>query len=143
PGIKAGSALYAKLCKVLQAKVLCTMDESGQSSDAFKELRTATDLVLHATKATVQSIGKALTNLVVLECHLWLNLKVIKDTDKITFLDSPDTPKGLSGPVLDGFTKRFITAQKSLQAMCHFLPNISRQKVPSSQQSAKPTLPEA
>lgn len=65
--------------QVFQAKLLHFMDESGQDSDAFKELRTATDLALHATKATAQAIGKAMANLVVLEHHFWLNLTEIRD----------------------------------------------------------------
>ncbi|KAL0165640.1 hypothetical protein M9458_037484, partial [Cirrhinus mrigala] len=88
---QAGSALYTMPCKVLQDKLLHTIDESGRSSNAFKELSTATDLALHATKAAAQSIGRAMTNLVVLGCHIWLHLKKIKDTDKIS-------PKGLFGP---------------------------------------------
>lgn len=60
------------------------MDKSGPSHDAFKELCTATDLGLRATKATAQAIGKAMGNSVVLECHLWLNLTEIKDEDKIS-----------------------------------------------------------
>ena len=43
------------------------MDKSGQSSDAFRELRTATDLALRTIRATAQAISKAMANLVVLE----------------------------------------------------------------------------
>lgn len=51
---------------MFQAKLLCSMDESGQEhQEAFKELRTATDLALHATKATAQAIGKNMASLVV------------------------------------------------------------------------------
>lgn len=42
--------------------------------NAFKELCTETHLALHTTKTTVQAIGKALANLVVLEYHIRLNL---------------------------------------------------------------------
>lgn len=59
---------------MFQAKLLCIMDEFGQSSDAFKELHTATDLALCATKAIAQLIDKAMANFVVLEHHIWLNL---------------------------------------------------------------------
>lgn len=38
-----------------------------------------TDLVLQATKTTVQAIGRAMASLVVLELHLWLNLTEFKD----------------------------------------------------------------
>lgn len=49
---QAGSALHTEVVlQVFQAKFLCPMDESGQSSDAFRELCTMTNLILHATKA--------------------------------------------------------------------------------------------
>ncbi|MGL4480145.1 MAG: hypothetical protein ACRCVK_18220 [Aeromonas veronii] len=48
----------------------------------------ATDLALRATKATAQAIGRSMASLVVLECHLWLNLTEIKDQDKTAFLDA-------------------------------------------------------
>ncbi len=35
---------------------------------------TTTDLALHATKATVQAIGRSLSSLVVLERYLWLTI---------------------------------------------------------------------
>ncbi|ROL47956.1 hypothetical protein DPX16_22328 [Anabarilius grahami] len=58
-----------------------------------------------------------LASLVMLECHLWLNLTEIEDADRTAFLDSP-----IFGFTVDGFAERYIEAQKSLQAMCHFLP---------------------
>lgn len=75
--------------QVFQAKLLLSMDESGQGSEAFKELHTASDLALRTTKATEQAICKAMSYLVVLECHLWQNLTEIRDADKVAFLDSP------------------------------------------------------
>ncbi len=84
-------------------------------------MRTATDLALCATKATEQAIVKAMANLVVLECHLWLNLTEIRDADRVTFLNSPISPKELFGPAVDVFVKQITATQKSLQAMCHFL----------------------
>lgn len=95
------------------------MDESGQEhQEAFKELCTATDLALHATEATAQAIGKTMASLVVLECDLWLTLTEIRDTENMTFLDSPVTPKGLFGSAVDGFTEWFSEAQKASQ-VCH------------------------
>lgn len=66
--------------QVFQVKLLCTMDETGQSSDAFRKLHTANEQL---------AIGKAMADLVVLECHLWLNLTEIKDTDKMPHSLSP------------------------------------------------------
>ncbi len=64
---QAGSALHTMaVLQVFQAKLLRSMDESGQEhQEAFKELHTAADLALHATKATVQAIGKNMASLVV------------------------------------------------------------------------------
>ncbi|XP_016333453.1 uncharacterized protein LOC107681650 [Sinocyclocheilus anshuiensis] len=61
--------------QVYQAKLLRAMDESGlEHSAAFRELRSATNLALRATKTTAQVIGRSMASLVVLERHLWLDL---------------------------------------------------------------------
>lgn len=88
----------------------------------FKELCSTTDLALRAIKATVQAIVCTMASLVVLECHLWLNLTEIKDADWTALLDSSISLSGLFCSVVDGFVEHYITAQKSLQAMRHFLP---------------------
>lgn len=72
--------------QLFQAKLPRFMDESGQVyQEALKELCTATDLALHTMKAMAQAIGKTMTSLVMLECHLWLNLTEIRDAEKIAF----------------------------------------------------------
>lgn len=147
---QASSSLHMmSVLQVFQAKLLWDMDESGRDPNAFTELRTATDLALRATKATAQAISKAMTNLVVLECHLWLNLTEIRDAEKMAFLDSPVSPKGLFGPAMDGFTEHFTEAQKTLQVLRHFLPKrpssaavSSRPKTATTQQYAKPAQPQ-
>lgn len=53
------------------------MDESGPDPAAFKELLSASDLALSATKTTAQAIACVMASLVVLESHLWLNLTEI------------------------------------------------------------------
>lgn len=114
---QAGSALHTMVVlQVFQAKLLQSMDESGQDSD----------LALRTTKATVQATGKTMGNLVVLERQLWLNLTEIRDADKTAFLDSPVSPKGLFDHAVDGFAERFTAAQKT----------------PTTQQPAKPALPQ-
>lgn len=70
---------------------------TSQHQEAFKELHTANNLSLCATKATAQAISKTMASLVVLERHLWLNLTEIRDAEKMAFLDS-----------VDGFAERFI-----------------------------------
>ncbi|XP_016112863.1 guanylate cyclase 2G-like [Sinocyclocheilus grahami] len=104
---QAGLALHTMaVLQVFQAELLCSMDESGQQhQEAFKELRTATDLALREKKATAQAIGKTMASLVVLECHLWLNLIEIRDAEKMAFLDSPVSRKGLFDPAVDRFAE--------------------------------------
>ncbi|XP_067261185.1 uncharacterized protein [Chanodichthys erythropterus] len=126
------------ILQVFQAKLLCSLDESSIDAPAFRDLRSATDLALHATKATAQAIGQSMANLVVLERHLWLNLTEIKEMDKTAFLDAPVSPSGLFGPAVEGFTECFTTAQKSSQAMQHFLPKRSSSMSASSRPKSAP-----
>ncbi|ROL29786.1 hypothetical protein DPX16_0843 [Anabarilius grahami] len=136
---QAASALHSMaIFQVYQAKLLRSLDESGLDAPAFKDLRSATDLALRATKATAQAIGRSMASLVVLERHLWLNLTEIKDQDKAPFLDAPVSPSGLFGPAVEGFTERFTAAQKSSQAMRHFLPKRSSRPRPAPAQQTKP-----
>ncbi len=86
--------------------------------------------------------------LFVLRPHLWLNLTEMKDADKVPFLNSPVSPTGLFGPAVEGFAERFTAAQKSSQAMRHFLPKhsssaaaLNHPKMASTQQPAKATPP--
>ncbi|KAL0183604.1 hypothetical protein M9458_019300, partial [Cirrhinus mrigala] len=79
--------------------------------EAFSELRTATDLGPHATKATAQAISKTMASLVVLKRHLWLKLTEIRDAENMAFLDSPILPKippSLREPLRNGVS--FLTA---------------------------------
>ncbi len=86
---QANSALQMMaVLQVFLAKLFHNMDESRQESNTFKELCTATHLALQATKATAQAVSKTMANLVVLECHLWIDLTEIKDAEKMAFLDS-------------------------------------------------------
>lgn len=141
---QAASSLHTMaILQVFQAKLLRSLDESSSSEPAFRDLRSATDLALRATKATAQAIGRSMANLVVLERHLWLNLTEIKESDKVAFLDAPVSPCGLFGPAVEGFTERFTAAQKSSQAMRHFLPKRStsapsRPRTAPTQHQSKP-----
>lgn len=122
------------------------MDKSGQDHESFKELCTGTDLALRATKETAQAISKTMASLVMLE-HLWLNLTEIMDTEKMAFLNSLVSLKGLFGPTVDRFAECFTETQKTLQVLHHFLPKhstaaaSSHQKTPSTQQPAKSVPP--
>ncbi|ROL44132.1 hypothetical protein DPX16_15625 [Anabarilius grahami] len=56
---QAASALHTMaIFQVFQAKLLRSLDESGIDAPAFRDLRSATDLALRATKATAQAIGR-------------------------------------------------------------------------------------
>ncbi|KAI2663140.1 ORF V: Enzymatic polyprotein [Labeo rohita] len=88
------------------------------------------------------SSSSALTSVDVLERHLWLTLTEIKDADKVPFLDAPISPTGLFGPSVEGFAERFSAAQKSSQAMRHFLPKRSSSTAASGRpKSAPPQQP--
>ncbi|KAL0165985.1 hypothetical protein M9458_037829, partial [Cirrhinus mrigala] len=150
---QAASALRSMaILQVFQAKLLAQSDRSALDPATLMELRSATDLALRATKATAQAIGRSMASLVVLERHLWLTLTEIKDADKVSFLDAPLSPTGLFGPSVEGFTERFSAAQKTSQAMRHFLPKRSSSRATSgcpkptpSQQPVRPasTAPSA
>ncbi len=129
----------------IRPKLLSAIDESEPDPATLRELRSATDLALRATKTTAQAIGRSMASLVVLERHLWLTLTEIKDADRVSFLDAPISPSGLFGPAVKGFAERFTEAQKASQAMRHFLPKRSspaaaqsRPRTAPTQQSAKP-----
>ncbi len=62
---QVASALYSMaVLQVFQAKLLQAMNESGPDPAAFKELCSATDLALRATKATAQAIRWSMDSLV-------------------------------------------------------------------------------
>ncbi|KAI2655719.1 Transposon Ty3-G Gag-Pol polyprotein [Labeo rohita] len=140
---QAASALHSMaILQVFQAKLLAQSDKSALDPATLTELRSATDLALRATKATAQAIGRSMASLVVLERHLWLTLTEIKDADKVPFLDAPISPTGLFGPSVEGFAERFSAAQKSSQAMRHFLPKRSSSTAASGRpKSAPPQQP--
>ncbi len=84
---QAASALHSMVVlQVYQAKLLSAIDKSEPDPATLRELGSATDLALRATKTTAQAIGRSMASLVVLERHLWLTLTEIKDVDKVSFL---------------------------------------------------------
>ncbi len=95
---QAASALHSMaVLQVFQAKMLKCLDEQGPDPEIFRELRSATDLALRATKMTSQSTGRAMGSLVVLDRHLWLTLMDMKDAEKAVLLNAPVSPSGLFG----------------------------------------------
>lgn len=146
-GLKAHAAHPSKPCRTTSSLTNRAYAAAGQAGSAlgsaFKELCTATNLALRATKATAQVISKTMASLVVLERHQWLNQTEIRDAEKMTFLDSPFSLKGLFGPAVDKFAELFSQAKKTLQALHHFLPKhsvsatASNQKAPATQPQQK------
>ncbi len=135
---QVGSALHTMAAlQVFQAKLLQAMDESGPDPATFRELRSATDLALLATKTTAQAIGRSMPSLV---DHLWLNLTEIKNADRTAFLDSPVSTTGLFGLAVDNFVECFTAAQKSWQVTHHFLTKRSSHKALSTQQPVKSAM---
>ncbi len=76
------------LLQVHQAKALRDLHEGGHDLAVLHELRAATDLALRATKVTAQSLGRAMSTLVVQERHLWLCLTDMKEQEKVQFLNA-------------------------------------------------------
>ncbi len=67
---EAASALHAMaLLQVHQTKALKDLHKGSHDLAVLHELRAATDLALRATKVTAQSLGRAMSTLVVQERH--------------------------------------------------------------------------
>ncbi len=110
------------LLQTYQAKALKQLYEGSSDPGSMQELRTATDLALRATKVTARSLGQTMSTLVVQECHLWLDLADMSESDTHRFLDSPISQAGLSGDALESFAQQFSVAQKRTEAVGHILP---------------------
>ncbi len=96
----ANAALSGADC-LLQVKMLAN-EEAGLDSASLRDQRSATDLALRATKATAQAIGRSMSSLIVLERHLWLMMKEMKETGKVPFLHAPVSSGSLFGPAVEG-----------------------------------------
>ncbi len=88
-------------------------------SASLRDLRSATDPALRATKATAQAIGRSMSSLIVLECHLWLTMMEMKEEDKVSFLDAPVSSGSLFGPAVKGFVYGSSRAHYSAQVSDH------------------------
>ncbi len=135
---QAASALHSMaVLQVFHAKML-TIEEAGLDAASLRDLRSVTHLALRATKATAQAIGHSMSSLMVLEHHLWLTMTEMKEVDKVPFLDAPVSSGSLFGPAVEGFAKCFTEAQKSSQAMRHFLPKRTSSSAASSRPRPAP-----
>ncbi len=92
-----------RLLQVYQAKALKELHKGSYDPGVMKELRTAMDLALRATKVTTHSLGRAMSTLVVQERHLWLNLADMREPDKVRFLNAPICQAGLFGDAIENY----------------------------------------
>ncbi len=60
---------------------------------------------------TAQSLGRAMSTLVVQERHLWLCLADMEQ-EKVQFLNAPVSQTGLFGDAVESFAQQFSAAQK-------------------------------
>ncbi len=133
---EAASALHAMaLLQVHQAKALKDLHEGGHDLTVLHELRAVTDLALRATKVTAQSLGRAMSTLVVQERHLWLCLADMKEQEKVQFLNAPMSQTGLFGDAVESFAQQFSAAQKQTEAIKHIM---RRRKPAASTPAAAP-----
>ncbi|XP_073720027.1 uncharacterized protein [Misgurnus anguillicaudatus] len=97
------SALHTMAVQqVYQAKLLRDMDETVPDPSTFKDLCSATDLALRATKVATQAVGRAMASLVVLERHLLLNLTESRIRIGLPFLTCPCRCRGSSALLWKG-----------------------------------------
>ncbi len=94
----------------------------------------------------LHSLDAPTQRLVVLECHLWLTMKEMKEADKIPFLDAPIH----RAVCLDQLWRALLNASRRLRSrlkrLQHFLPKRTSSSAASScdrpvstQQTAEPT----
>ncbi len=111
------------------------MHEGSTNPRLKQELRSATDLALWAREVTAQSLGKAMSTLVVQECRLWLSLAERSDVDKVSFLDALVSQAGLFGNTVEDCAQQFSAVQKQTEAIQHILPRrdapLRRRAIPS------------
>ncbi|KAI2655437.1 hypothetical protein H4Q32_017837 [Labeo rohita] len=82
---QAASALHTMaILQFYQNKVFTDLHEGVPGPELLQERHSATDYALRATKVIVQALGKAMSTMVVQECHLWLNLAEIQSSGRIS-----------------------------------------------------------
>ncbi len=116
---EAASALHAMaLLQVHQAKALRDLHKGGHDLAVLHELRAAMDLALRATKVTAQSLGRAMSTLVVQERHLWLCLTDMKEQEKVQFLNAPVSQTGLSATLSRAVPSSFRQHRRRSSTSC-------------------------
>ncbi len=93
---------------------------AGPDLAVLNELRVAMDLALRATKVTAQSLGRAMSTLVVQERHLWLCLTDMEQ-EKVQFLNDPVSQTGLFGDAVESIAQQFSAAQRQTEVIRHIM----------------------
>ncbi len=97
------------------------MHEGSTNPRLKQELHSATDLALRAREVAAQSLGKAMSTLVVQERRLWLSLAERSDVDKVSFLDGLVSQAWLFGDTVEDCAQQFSAVQKQTEAIQHIL----------------------
>ncbi|KAF4114471.1 hypothetical protein G5714_004694 [Onychostoma macrolepis] len=124
---------------IAPAKLLQAVEDGTFNVDAITDLHAAKDFALMATKRAAQAMGKAVSFMVILQRHLWLNLADLKNADHKVLLNAPVTPSGLFGDAVESIIERFAEAQKDAKAMSHVMPRCTfQQQTARSRSSSAP-----
>lgn len=102
--------------------MLKKLHKGGPNPEVLQELHSATDYALWATEVTAQTLGRALSMLVVQERHLLLNLAEMRDAKKVHFLDAPISQVGFFGDTMEEFTQQFSLVKQQTEAIKHIPP---------------------
>lgn len=62
-------------------------------------------------------------SLITTEMHLWLNLSGMGDKNKVSLLDTSDTPSGLFGSMVNSIINRFWETKQQTASVSQFLPH--------------------
>lgn len=116
------------ILQVYQANLLRDLHKGVSDPELLQELCSATDYALRATKVTAQTLGRAMSCMVVQEHHLWLNLAVMRDAKKVHFLDTTICQVSLFNDTVEEFVQQFFTVKKQTEAIKHILPRHSLEK---------------
>ncbi len=69
---------------------------------------------------TAQTLGRAMSTLVVWERYLWLCLTDMEQ-EKVLFLNAPVSQTGLFGDAVESFVQQFSAAQRQTEAIRHIM----------------------
>ncbi len=72
-------------------------------------------------------VGRSITGLVMVECHLWLNLTEIREKENAFFLDAPIYGSGLFGDAVNAVVDKFRAAKTQAAAFQQFMPRCAHE----------------